>query len=160
MRTAHHQLSPSENPRFKGWSMVCAGAFSLIVTCADYRQANASREAAQHFRRRFADSNSTVWFQSHWGFQWYMEKWNAKPVTRTAQFRPGDVMIIPSNNADPVAISRDAVVSLEQLELDLLPGVTTFTPGTGAGFYSNVRGPVPWLVGRVPPQHWEAVVFK
>ena len=68
-------------------------------------------------------------------------------------------MIIPSNNADPVAIPGDSVVPLEQLERDL-PCITTFAPGTGAGFYSNARGPVPWIIGRVSPLRWEAVVVK
>lgn len=140
--------------------LACAAAISLFVTYTDYRQANASRKAAHHFRQKLARSGSKVWFQGHWGFQWYMQQWNAEPITKTAQFLPGDFMIIPSNNIDPMAIPRESVVSLEQHERHLFPFATTFAPGTGAGFYSNARGPVPWLVGRVPVQRWEAVVFK
>ncbi len=52
-------------------------------------------------------------FRALGGFQWYMQKWKAKPVTRTAHFHPGDLVIIPSDNADPLPISRGAVDPLD-----------------------------------------------
>jgi len=82
----------------------------------------------------------------------------AKPLTAAAEIRSSDFMIIPSNNADPRQISRDTVVPVKQIRLQTMPFVSTFALGTGAGFYSSVRGPVPWICAGVPAQGCEAVM--
>lgn len=143
-----------------GWRLAAAAALSLVITYADYRQASTSRDAARHFRKRFHKTSANVWFQSHWGFQWYMQQWRSKPFVGGAVFRSGDVMIIPSNNADPNEIARESVIRVEEIALQTMPLVATFAPGTGAGFYSSARGPVPWVIGRIPSQRCEAVVFR
>lgn len=144
----------------KQWPVLCAAALSLVVTYSDYRQANTGREAASHFRKRFSHRNATVWFQSHWGFQWYMQKWGAKPFNKMTAIQPGSFMVVPSNNADPTPIAKESAIPVEEFRLPVTSFVATFAPGTGAGFYSSVRGPVPWVVVRVPPEQWEAVFFR
>lgn len=148
------------SPRMKYGRLGCAAAISLLVAFADYRQTATARTAARHFRQRFHALEGKVAFQSHWGFQWYMQRWGATPVSRAQVFSPGDVVVIPSDNADPIAIRREAVKSVDLLRLPLAPVVATFAPGTGGAFYSSVRGPVPWMIGRVPPLEWEAVMFR
>ncbi len=142
------------------WRFAAVALCSLALVNADYWQADASRSAARHYRNRFSATGATVWFQSHWGFQYYMQTWGAQAVTDTTEYRPGDLLVIPSNNADPRPISREFFVREDQFEIALPPLLTTFAPGTGAAFYSHARGPVPWLLGRVPPQTWEAVQAK
>ena len=142
------------------WRLGGAAAISMLVAFADYRQAGIGRSAARHFRQRFHALEGKVSFQSHWGFQWYMQRWGATPVAREQAFSPGNVVVIPSDNADPIALSREAVASVGKLRLPLAPMLSTFAPGTGAGFYSSVRGPVPWMIGRVAPVEWEAVMFR
>jgi hypothetical protein len=100
-----------------------------------------------------------VWFQSHWGFQFYMQKWKAKPLVQDAPIHSGDLMIIPSNNADYLAVPQpvDPVVEISR---PIMPWIATFAPGTGAGFYSSVRGPVPWAFARTAPAHFEVFKFR
>jgi len=139
--------------------VAAAAVISLIVAAADYGEANASRAGARYFQERYGRKHTRVWFQSHWGFQFYMQKWKAKPLVQNAPIRPGDVMIIPSNNADylPVPNPADPVVEITR---PIMPMVATFAPGTGAGFYSSVRGPVPWAFTQTAPARFEAFEFR
>ena len=136
-----------------------AAVISLIVAAADYSEAGASRAGAYYFQKRFGRKQARVWFQSHWGFQFYMQKWKARPWVQNARIRPGDLMIIPSNNADylPLANPVDPVVEITR---PIMPLVATFAPGTGAGFYSSVRGPVPWAIAQTTPARFEAFKFR
>lgn len=141
-----------------GWVGITA-LISILVTAADYREADASRTGARFFRKRFAHRHSPIWFQSHWGFQFYMEKWHARPLLQNAAIGADDIMVVPSNNADPLSISRPSV-PVAQVVYPVMPLTAVFAPGTGAGFYSSVRGPVPWAIVRTTPARFEAVKFR
>jgi hypothetical protein len=72
----------------------------LLVTTADYQLANTARMAAVEVRRTVDKfSPSTIWFQGHWGFQYYAA---AQGMTafdmRYSQIKPGDLMVIPKGN--------------------------------------------------------------
>ena len=136
-----------------------AAVISLIVAEADYGEARASRAGARYFQKRFGGKQTRVWFQSHWGFQFYMQKWKAKPLVRNAPIHPGDLMIVPSNNADYLPVPKTAVPVVE-ITRPIMPLVATFAPGTGAGFYSSVRGPVPWAIAQTAPARFEAFKFR
>ena len=148
-------------PRFLtklGWVGITA-LISILVTAADYHEADASRAGARFFRKRFAHRHTPIWFQSHWGFQFYMEKWQAQPLLQNTPIRTGDIMVVPSNNADPLSISRPSI-PVAQFVYPVMPLTAVFAPGTGAGFYSSVRGPVPWAIVRTTPARFEAVKFR
>lgn len=138
-----------------------AAALTLAITAADFRQANCAREAARAFQQRFEDESRTVWFQSHWGFQFYMQQWRAKLVdSRRLDFRSGDVIIIPENNTSVVPIDLERVFPPEQLRFATMPWLTTFGRGTGACFYSSIRGPIPWAINHVPPEIYFVTRFR
>ncbi len=136
-----------------------AAVIALIVAAADYSEAGASRAGARYFQKRFGRKQTRVWFQSHWGFQFYMEQWKAKPLVQNAPIHPGDLVIIPSNNADSGPVPN-AVVPVVEITRPIMPLVATFAPGTGAGFYSSVRGPVPWAIAQTAPARFEAFRFR
>lgn len=136
-----------------------AAAISLIVAAADYSEAGASRAGARYFQKRFARKQARVWFQSHWGFQFYMEQWKAKPLIQNAPIHPGDLVIIPSNNADDIPLPNAALPVIE-ITRPIMPLVATFAPGTGAGFYSSVRGSIPWAVARSVPARFAVYKFR
>jgi len=136
-----------------------AAVVSLIVAGADYSEADASRAGARYFQKRFGRKQSQVWFQSHWGFQFYMEQWKAKPLIQNAPIHSGDLVIIPSNNADYLPIPNGAVPVVE-ITRPIMPLAATFAPATGAGFYSSVRGPVPWAFAQTAPARFEAFKFR
>jgi hypothetical protein len=88
-----------------------------------------------------------------------MERWKAKPVVQDARFRPNDVLIVPSDNADALPLPESAVPAAE-MSRPIMPFVSAFGPNTGAGFYSSVRGPVPWAIARTAPARFQAFTFR
>jgi hypothetical protein len=136
-----------------------AALTSMIIAGAAASQAGAARAGAHYFRETFAQSHTRVCFQSHWGFQWYMQQWKAKQVVQGARFRPNDVLIVPSDNTDPLPLPESAI-PLDEISRPIIPFVSTFAPNTEAGFYSSVRGPVPWAIARTAPARFQAFTFR
>ncbi len=143
------------------WAIVATALVSLLVATADYRQANTAREASRNFAQRFQSEPGKVWFQSHWGFQYYMQQWGATPLnSRDSEITSGDIMTIPANNTLTIAIPRDKVFAPEEVNFATMPFITTMGRGTGASFYSSIRGPIPWAIDRVPPEMYYVARFR
>ena len=132
-------------------------SLSLGVAHADYGLANISRKAVgdlDPITDRFGKQK--IWFQGHWGFQYYMQENGAKPLDFTrSDVGPGDIVVVPSNNTN-TQLMRQEVVRLDDfLEYRPLPWLTTMGRNVGAGYYSNDVGPLPFAFGKVEPaQFW------
>jgi hypothetical protein len=150
--------SQASNGRAFWWPLLPATLVSILVTTADYKVANTARLASSYFQNQFQTEPGTVWFEGHWGFQYYMEQWRAKPEDQNERgILSGDLLIIPVNNTNisrtlPVATSRAEQVNFPQFLL------ATMSQETGAGFYSSRWGPLPWVFARIPPELY--LVFR
>jgi len=147
--------SEASNGRTLWWPLLPAALVSLLVTTADYKVANTARLASSYFQNRFRTEPGTVWFEGHWGFQYYMEQWRAKPVDQNGRgIVSGNLVIIPVNNTNIrlLAAGRPGQVNFPQFLL------ATMSPETGAGFYSSRFGPLPWVFARIPPERY--LVFR
>jgi len=141
--------------------MFMAGTVSLIITAADYRQAQTGRDASRQFQRRFQASVGTVWFESHWGFQYYMQQWGATPLSAAdSEITSGDVIVFPSNNSAIMPLPLERIFTPDIVKFATLPFISTHGRGTGAAFYSSVRGPLPWAIDHVPPETYYAARFR
>ena len=131
-----------------------AAALALLLGTADERLAGSARTAA--FRLAGAAARrGTLWFEGHWGFQYYMEARGARPLDwRRSRLLPGDRVAIPVDNANVVALPADSVVPREVFDAGVLPFLATFDPRLGAGFYLDDWGPLPFAFGRVPPERY------
>jgi len=144
------------------WCLILPSAFvSLLITIGDYKLANTARIAASQFHERFRDESGTVWFEGHWGFQYYIQQWKAKPLDLEQHaLDQGDVLIVPTNNTN---VSRKpaapTIASFEQLNYAQF-WATTMNREIGAGFYSSKWGPLPWSVGSIPPERYLVVRIK
>jgi hypothetical protein len=138
-----------------------AAAVSLAIAFADYGVANTAREAAHQFEGRFHSEPGTVWFQSHWGFQFYMQQWGAHALNMfNSEITSGDVMIVPANNTAVLNIPPEKVYPPEEVNFSTMPFLTTIGIRTGASFYSSVRGPLPWMLGRAPAEMYYVARFR
>lgn len=157
-------LEGNSMPRPTLWRYVAitsAAAISLIVSAADYRQAESGRYAASEFQRRFQGEGGTTWFESHWGFQYYMQRWGAQPVNAAdSQISPNDVLIFPANSSAIIPLPLEWLFPPETVEFPLLPFVSTHGRGTGAAFYSSARGVIPWAVDHVQPEIYYVMQFR
>ena len=151
---------PPANGSFMHWWLILPPALvSLLITIGDYKLANTARIAASQFQQRFRNESGTVWFEGHWGFQYYMQQWKAKPLDLEQHgLVPGDVLIVPINNTN---VSRKpaapTIASFEQINYAQFFAIT-MSREIGAGFYSSKWGPLPWEVALVPPEHY--LIFR
>ena len=145
-------------PRFR-WKLILglalSGAVSLWITRADAVLANSARTAAGLIHERTNSEAGAVWFEGHWGFQYYMELYGARAIDfENSTLNPGDFVVIPENNAVMVKILPERVATMEIVEVSLPQPITTIRRGMGAGFYSTYFGPLPFAVGKVPPERY------
>jgi 4-amino-4-deoxy-L-arabinose transferase-like glycosyltransferase len=141
------------------WPVLPAALASLLVTIGDYKLASTARIAASQFQQRFRNESGTVWFEGHWGFQYYMQQWGAQPLDLEQRgLVPGDLLIVPINNTN---VSRKpaapTIASFEQTNYAQFFTVT-MSREIGAGFYSSKWGPLPWDVAPAPPEHY--LIFR
>jgi len=145
----------------RGAGIIPAAVGSLLITVADYRQAASARDAAREFQTRFKGESAATWFESHWGFQYYMQRWAARALDAVgSEVHPGDVLILPSNNTAIVPLPLEKISTLETAEFSVLPWLSTHGRGTGAAFYSSARGPIPWAIGHVAPETYYVSRFR
>jgi hypothetical protein len=101
-----------------------------------------------------------VWFQGHWGFQYYLELAGGRAMdVRRVEAAPGDVVALPLDNTRVVGVPEHVVGSRERFELATAPWGSTMQRATAAGFYASSFGPLPYRFGRTPPQRFELVTL-
>jgi len=129
--------------------------FTFIVLAADSSLATNSKTMGQKLGSRFTSSSSTLWFQGHWGFQYYMEKEGGKPVDfRYPGFKEGDIMVVPINNTNVKLIERDRMNLVQTIDKPSFPFCATMNKFSQAGFYSDLWGILPFSFGPIPPEKY------
>jgi len=141
------------------WPLLPAVLVSLLVTAGDYKLADTARLASRSFQNRFRNAPDSVWFEGHWGFQYYMEQWKARPLDRVERrIISGDVLIVPLSNSNvsptppvPTTGPPEQVNYPQSL-------LATMSSGMRAGFYSSKWGSLPWVFSRIPPEQY--LIFR
>jgi 4-amino-4-deoxy-L-arabinose transferase-like glycosyltransferase len=129
---------------------------SLCVTWADYKLAETARIAAVAVNRDYGNKPGTLWFQGHWGFQYYMQASAGKPLDfRALKIAPGDLVVNPSSNTNVSPLSPDSFILIRTLRVQSAPFITTMNHSVGAGFHSDVFGPLPFAAGPVPAEAYQ-----
>jgi 4-amino-4-deoxy-L-arabinose transferase-like glycosyltransferase len=144
------------------WLLLPAAVVSLLVCWADYSWANTARLAAKTIHKNFANPNRPLWFQGHWGFQYYMESLGDKAVDYKHQelFAKGDIIISPQNNTNLEQWSENAVSMAGVFKFNQCRYLATMNELLGAGFYSDAWGPLPFAAGTVGPEPYYVFIIK
>jgi len=145
--------------RLRSLGPLAALGGSLVVAVAvawgDWQLADTARVAAKTLGARYGQGPGMLWFQGSWGFQYYMESNGAhRTVYRTTVLQPGDVLISPNNNTNVYHLSGspDYFDTIETFAVPVGAWITTMSPEIGAGFYTSVWGPLPYVFGPTPPE--------
>lgn len=147
-RAQRLQLSPKKWV----WALVPAVGVALAAGGADARLAWAARETARQAALQ-KNAGETMWFEGHWGFQYYLEKTGARAVDyERIQITPRDILLIPLNNIRVVFPDRNQMDLIATLSVPGPFGLTVHHGALGAGFHSDYWGPLPLSLGRVPPE--------
>ncbi len=139
--------------------LALSAAISLAVAWGDTAFADSGRNMAGLIHQQTQKQADSVLFEGHWGFQYYMQLFGARPVEYDKfVFQTGDVAVIPENSTSTFPIAPQSVAAQQILQID--PHAHTATMALGAGFYSSVWGPLPFSFGRVPSESYLVVRLK
>ena len=140
--------------------LVPAAAITLSLAIADYQLANSARTAAERIAAKDKPAGGQLWFEGHWGFQYYMEKLGGQPLdVERSLLQPGDIVVVPKIG-DYTTLPPDSVGWIERYTgvpsswMNVMGGAGS---SGAAGFYSAIFGPVPFAIGTLPRQDYLVV---
>lgn len=106
----------------------------------DAAVANSARAAAKTIHEITQNETGKAWFEGHWGFQYYMESFEARPVNvRSPKLQLGDFLAEADNNGRFFDVQPRFVAMRRTILIGVPIGVTTMQKKLGAGFYSSLR---------------------
>jgi len=127
--------------------------FSVLIATADYATAGSEHAAAQYLSAHYPPSSMRVWFQGHWGLQYYLQKAGAQPVDFSRSvLSPGDILILPSNNSNIIIPEPQDANLVMTPEFTADSWLSTVNDTTGVGFYGE--GLLPFLFGPVAAEKY------
>ncbi|MDX1386083.1 MAG: glycosyltransferase family 39 protein [bacterium] len=137
---------------------------SLLVAQSDFGYANIYRETAEKLFNDVSDPNfiekkspyPRIWFTGHWGWQYYLESYGAKPLPYVPLENTGALvgdLILTSKLASSHKIHPTVTPLLKRKgylfpQKDVL--FRTMNDQGRAGFYSDSWGPLPFTVSNAP----------
>jgi 4-amino-4-deoxy-L-arabinose transferase-like glycosyltransferase len=150
------RTNPLGLERGRWWGpLIASGAVSLGVAAADFELARSARTAARQIAAQYRPAAGRLWFQGHWGFQYYMEKLGAHPVDLAlTTLQPGDIVALPANNSNITPPANDDAELLEMAAFEAGAWLSTMRPDIGAGFYDADCGPLPFIVKPAPLERY------
>src|SRR5262249_8364397 len=120
-------------------ALALSGVLAVQVVLADQSWARSARDAA--YRIHDENAGHPLWFEGHWVLQSYVEMLGAPPVDFFgSRIEPGDLLVVPRNNTNIMLEMRG---SAKTFDYDAKPWCTVNDKRSGAGFYSDVWGPLP-----------------
>ena len=109
----------------------------------------------------YPPKDRTVWFQGHWGFQYDMEALGAKALDiGKSHLTPGDLVIIPTTNTNLFPPPPNLTVTVGSIDIESSRWLSTMSLLTGAGFYSDIFGPLPFALGSIPAERFTVVEIR
>jgi len=117
----------------------------IAILRADSAFAGMGRTAARALIAPRVAAGQRVWYAGHWGFQWYAERAGARFFPVRPPLPPQGDVVVASANTDPhiVVWRMDFLVPIGVLE-SREPGGRLMDRPSGAGFFSNAWGYLPW----------------
>ncbi len=130
-------------------------AVAAAVAWGDWQLADNARVAASRLVAKYGSESGKLWFQGAWGFQYYMEANGGRRIyTGKTILDPNDILISPKNNTNVYTIpdAWGLSTTIETFSLPVRSWVSTMSPQTGAGLYTSLWGPLPYVFGPTPPE--------
>jgi 4-amino-4-deoxy-L-arabinose transferase-like glycosyltransferase len=124
--------------------LLLAAALSLVVTGSDVSWANNQKQVAKEIGEELERYPHNVWFQGHWGLQYYLEQTKAQPLGDPRKIRQGDLVITPLNNSSLRLLPTGSFHLVDVKRKDICCPVRTMSRYSRAGFYSDYWGELPY----------------
>ncbi|MGB7748538.1 MAG: glycosyltransferase family 39 protein [Verrucomicrobiia bacterium] len=143
--------------------LATGAVLALLVTRADFCLALAVRQSAQQagVKYGYGREPGVLWFQGHWGFQFYMDALGALPLDiRHSALKPGDTLVVPENNTSLFPVNSGTSALKGTIAVSGPRWLTTWSRPAGAGFFAAAEGPLPFAFGPVPPETVSVYALK
>jgi 4-amino-4-deoxy-L-arabinose transferase-like glycosyltransferase len=152
----HLEIVPGGRLRYFWYPLGISLSVALMVAWADWKLAGSARAAAASFKSQLADRFHPVSFEGHWGFQYYMEEWGAKPLEHDPlTLTPGQAVVVPLGNTCIFDLPYDRVDTLSVDHPVPAKWLSIQSVRAGAGYYSDISGPAPFVFGPAfPESYW------
>lgn len=150
---------PDKGPSRKYYYLALLPALliSMVLAHADYRWAGEYRKAAEQVSRDY-QNHGQVFFQGHWGYQYYMEKAGFHHIdSLNPEFKPGDVVASPSYGTNIIQLGK-GFVAIKESRAELFPCVSVINSPFGVNFYMTAA--LPYAFGPVAPIYFYLAVFN
>ena len=129
---------------------------ALLVAYGDYSLANGIRQDVVTIWSHPRSERSAIWYEGHWGFQYYMDEAGGKPLDiEHSRMFPGDIVITPLNNSSLYQLPAQSLPLRDSLIGAPAFPVSCMNRFAGAGFYSDFWGQMPFVFGEIPPEKYE-----
>jgi 4-amino-4-deoxy-L-arabinose transferase-like glycosyltransferase len=134
---------------------------SLLAAQADFHLANNARKGAEQISAAYAGQPGKIWFEGHWGFQYYLQACGGEPLNyRQPDLHYGDLVIQPDSNSNMLPPAALKASRLADYTAASFPGFATLDAQLGASFYSDIWGPLPFAFGRTRPEMFHVLILK
>ncbi len=135
------------------WGLVLSAEVALMVGWADLCFADSQRKAAREIVASLRPEPATIWFEGHWGFQYYMQADGAKELNLVQPAcGPGDFVVVPENNTNFKRMPEVVALYQREAAVPVCPWLSTMDYRVGAGFYTSLWGPFPYVFGPADDQ--------
>jgi 4-amino-4-deoxy-L-arabinose transferase-like glycosyltransferase len=133
--------------------LIPSAALAVLLTYADDSWAKTQREAATQLTEQSYSPDHVLWYEGHWGFQYYVVELGKARFwdVQRDKCHAGDTMIVPENNTNIVVPPIDCVAIIGRSGFPPCPWLAAQSQRLGAGFYTDIAGPLPFAFGEVPP---------
>jgi 4-amino-4-deoxy-L-arabinose transferase-like glycosyltransferase len=128
---------------------------SVLATWADFDWAGRVRQAAAELDTKYEAQGKKVYFQGHWGFQYYMEAAGARCQDANHVVAGPDVTTVLAFNSSNVVPSAFSGWQLVETREDRSgEGFYLTDPSSSAGFYSHLLGLLPLSFTSAKPDRY------
>ena len=147
-------------PRGVMLCLAASAALAFGVAQSDFLLAVATRQSARLVCANYKSATGNLWFQGHWGFQYYMEQAGAWALdAKHLRLKPGDTLALPMNN-EAFPLNLKDLVLQGTFSGSGPRWFSTWNTPIGAGFYASSWGPLPFAVGRTRPEIVSVYVWE
>jgi 4-amino-4-deoxy-L-arabinose transferase-like glycosyltransferase len=124
---------------------------SLAAAWADHRYAQAAYSAANTLAERYGPLSDPLWFEGHWGFQYYMQRHGAVPLDiGDTLLTQGNYVVIPGNNTN-IFYPQNTLAQVDAINYKSWSWPTLLYGARGINFYAGTNTvPLPLAFAPVP----------
>ncbi len=153
---------------FRHYMLLVPAVFiSIMIVWADFAWANTQRQAARMISTEFNGYPGKIYFQGHWGFQYYMEQAGFKALDAIkTSFEDGDIVIVPLDNTNLISLDFRRFELLGNLRLVSNRYIGVVNAGKSAsGFYlpgrtNDMGAKLPFAVRKIEPEIYAVFRYR